>query len=148
MGLVKVVKSKENVYVVTMEDAAIASRLLEGNPWFVKGHVFTLKQWPLYCSMDDIEANWAIFWVQAYGIPRNLCTMKNSRQLGEKVGSVMEVENFEDVGFRGFLRIRVDLDTSNSLLPDFFVPYPVMGGRKIHLKYKGIRDFCFICGKL
>ncbi|VVA20610.1 PREDICTED: PRUPE_6G158100 [Prunus dulcis] len=67
MGLVKVVKSKENVYAVTMEDEAIASRLLEGNPWFVKGHVFTLKQWPLYCSTDNIEANRATFWIQAHG---------------------------------------------------------------------------------
>ncbi|KAL6289519.1 hypothetical protein ACE6H2_007029 [Prunus campanulata] len=79
MGLIKVVKSKENVYVVIVEDEAVANRLLEGDPWFVKRHAFTLKPWPLYCSIKDIEAKRAIFWVQAHGILRNLCTMKNAR---------------------------------------------------------------------
>ncbi|CAB4269197.1 unnamed protein product [Prunus armeniaca] len=60
----------------------------------------------------------------------------------------MEVENFEEVGFRGFLRIRVDLDTSKPLPPDFSIPYPAMGCLKIRLKYKGLEDFCLVCGRL
>lgn len=76
MGPVKVVKSNENVYVVTLEDEVVDIWLLEGNLWFVKGHVFTMKPWPLYCSIDDIEANQAIFWVQTHWIPRNLWVRK------------------------------------------------------------------------
>ncbi|KAL6289518.1 hypothetical protein ACE6H2_007028 [Prunus campanulata] len=60
----------------------------------------------------------------------------------------MEVENFEEVGFRGFLRMRVDLDTSKPLPLDFSISCPAMGHRKIRLKYEGLKDFCLVCGRL
>ncbi|KAI5354018.1 PREDICTED: LOC18784793 [Prunus dulcis] len=97
MGPVKVVKSKENVYVVTLEDEVVDSWLLE-DPWDTKEFV------------------------------------------GEKIRLVMKVENFEEVGFKGFLRMRVDFDTFKPLPPSFSMPCPVMGYRKIHLKYEGLKD--------
>lgn len=43
MGIVKVIKAKANVYPITVGDEAVARRLLDGNPWFVKGcFIFTI----------------------------------------------------------------------------------------------------------
>lgn len=44
MRNVRVVKSKERLYAITVEDEDVASRLISVNPWFVKGHTFTIKQ--------------------------------------------------------------------------------------------------------
>ncbi|CAL8172062.1 unnamed protein product [Prunus armeniaca] len=148
MGQVKVLKAKENVYSITVGDEAVASRLIDGSPWFIKGNPFTIKPWPLYHSLDDIVANRAVFWVQAHGIPRNFCTMKNARTLGERVGAVLEVENLETTGFRGFLRLKIDFDATKPLIPSFTMPCPTTGKRKIRLKYEGLKDYCRNCGRL
>ncbi|KAI5333955.1 PREDICTED: reverse mRNAase [Prunus dulcis] len=147
MGAVKVVKAKANVYSIIVGDEKVARRLVDGNPWFVKGHTFTTMLWPLYHSLDDIAADMAVYWVQAHGLPRNLCTSKNARVLGARVGAVMEVEDIDTAGFRGFIRIRVNLDASKPLSPGFTMPCPVKGKRLIRLRYEGLRDFCYSCGK-
>lgn len=44
MGAVKVTKAKEKVYAITVGEEAVARRLLEGNPWFIKGFTFNTGQ--------------------------------------------------------------------------------------------------------
>ncbi|CAB4313912.1 unnamed protein product [Prunus armeniaca] len=116
MGVIKVNKAKENVYSITVAEEEVASRILDGNPWFIKGYTFTVKLRPLYHSLDDIQNNTAIYWVQAHGLTRNLCTPKNARQLGSRIGAVMEVEDTDDAGFRGFLRMLIDMNISPRFL--------------------------------
>ncbi|CAL2269097.1 unnamed protein product [Prunus armeniaca] len=148
MGAVKVSKAKPNVFAITVGQEDVARRLIDGSPWFVKGYTLSVKSWPLYCSIDDIEANCAVFWVQAHGLPRNLCTAKNARALGSRIGYVLEVEDNVETGFKGFLRIRVDIDASKPIPSGFTTPCPITGKRVIRLKYEGLRDFCFRCGRL
>ncbi|CAL9006100.1 unnamed protein product [Prunus brigantina] len=138
----------DNVFAITVSDEEVARRLIDGNPWFIKGNPFTIKHWPLYQSLDDIVADRAIFWVQAHGIPRNLCTMKNARALGARVGDVLEIEDLNVTGFRGFLRMKLDLDATKPLIPGFNMPCPTTGTRRIRLKYEGLKDFCLRCGRL
>ncbi|KAM0971420.1 hypothetical protein ACFX13_019620 [Malus domestica] len=57
MGNVMVLKAKPNIYSIQVGDEKSASRILEGNPWFIKGALFTVKAWPLYQSLDEISAN-------------------------------------------------------------------------------------------
>lgn len=126
----------------------MARRLRDGNLWFIKGFTFTIKSWPLYHSLDDIIPDRAIFWVQAHGLPRNMCSPGNARKLGVRIGFVMEIEDTDEVGLRGFLRMRIDLDASKPLPPSFSMPFQVTGRRKIHLRYEGLKEFCMRCGRL
>lgn len=148
MGYVRVVKSKSNLYAITVEDEEVADRIMSGNPWLVKGHTLSVKQWPLHCSAEDIDTNRAIYWVQIHGLPRNLCTVGNGRTLGQRLGSVLEVEDPRETGFRGFLRVKVDFNASRPLQPGFTVPCVEKGKRLIRLKYEGLKDYCFKCGRL
>ncbi|CAN6585889.1 unnamed protein product [Malus baccata var. baccata] len=118
MGVVRVQKAKPNVYAITVGEAAVARQILEGNPWIIRDYTFSVKLWSTYHFLDDIEVDRAVFWIQAHGMPRNLCSIKNARCLGEKIRAVVEVED------------------------------PVEGSYKINLKYKGLRMFCYRCGKL
>ncbi|RXH85805.1 hypothetical protein DVH24_014400 [Malus domestica] len=74
MGVVRVLRAKENICASTVGEEEVARKLLEGNPWFVKDYTFFVKLWPSYHSLDDIEADRAIYWIQAHGIPRSHCT--------------------------------------------------------------------------
>ncbi|KAL6270054.1 hypothetical protein ACE6H2_026965 [Prunus campanulata] len=79
MGTIKVMWSKENVYSICVGDEAVARRLLDGNPWFIKGNIFTVKSWPIVlysgfkpmasqevCVRRELQGNWvlglALFW--------------------------------------------------------------------------------------
>ncbi|KAM1271324.1 hypothetical protein ACFX2J_032162 [Malus domestica] len=41
MGLVRVQRAKANVYAITVEDEAVARKILEGNPWFTRDYTFS-----------------------------------------------------------------------------------------------------------
>lgn len=121
--------------------------LIDGGPWNVKGFCFSVRSWPLYHSIDDIESNRATYWIQAHGIPREMLSMVNGRKLGTMLGSVIEVEDPARVGNRGFLRIRVDINTHKPLATFCSLPcYSVT--KKIRLKYELLKNFCYHCGRL
>ncbi|TQD84424.1 hypothetical protein C1H46_030007 [Malus baccata] len=79
MGVVRVLRAKENIYIIIVGEENVARKLLEGNPWFIKDYSFLVKLWPSYHFLDDIEADRVVYWIQAYGIPKNYYTMKNAR---------------------------------------------------------------------
>ncbi|CAN6573989.1 unnamed protein product [Malus baccata var. baccata] len=139
MGVVRVQKAKSN---------AVARWILEGNPWFIRDYTFSVKLWLTYHSLDDIKVDRVVFWIQAHGIPRNFCTVKNARSFGEKIGAVLEVEDHVEVGFKGFLRLRVDFDARRPFITCCSVPCPKRGSYTIILRYEGLRIFYYRCGKL
>lgn len=61
MGNIKICRAKENVYAIEVRNEKMAKRILEGNPLLIKGASFTIKLWPMYLSLYEIEANQAIF---------------------------------------------------------------------------------------
>lgn len=148
LGAICIFQVKPNVYSIQVGDESVAWRILDRNPWFVKGYTFSVKPWPIYHSLDVIDVNRATFWVQAHGIPRNRCTKKNTRYLGEKLGVVMEIEDPLQDGFMGFLRIKVDLDATKPIVTWVSMPCPIKGTRFIRLKYEGLQDFCPHCGRI
>lgn len=55
------------------------------------------------------------FWVQLREVPMYLSSFMNTQRLARKIGEVLEVEDLAHA--RGFLRVRVMVDTTNPLLP-------------------------------
>lgn len=56
MGVVRILKAKNNIYAITVGKEAVARKLLEGNPWFITDYTFFVKLWPSYHSLDDIQS--------------------------------------------------------------------------------------------
>ncbi|RXH75770.1 hypothetical protein DVH24_039469 [Malus domestica] len=136
MGNVMVSKAKPNIYSIQVGDEKSASRILEGNPWFIKGAPCTVKAWPLYQSLDEISAN------------RKFLHSEEARMLGEKIGVVPEIEDPVTAGFQGFLRIQVEIDATKPLLTSFIMPCPSTRSQTLRLWYEDLKDFCYNCGRL
>lgn len=115
--------------------------------WNVKGFCFSIRHWPLYQSIDDIEPNRATYWIHAHGIPREMLSIANGRKLGSLLGSVIDVEDPSLVGNRGFLRLRINFDAHKPLATSCFLPYRA-GTKKIRLQYELLKSFCHHCGRL
>ncbi|XP_062021138.1 uncharacterized protein LOC133737632 [Rosa rugosa] len=148
LGQIRIIRVKKNAYCITTGSEKLARKLLEESLWNIKGYCFSVRHWPKYHSLDDIATNRAIFWIQAHGIPLNQITVGNGRKLGNILGSVIECEDPLVAGNRGFLRIRVDFDTSKPLATFVQLPRPGSSPSKIRLKYENLKSFCFNCGRL
>lgn len=64
------------------------------------------------------------------------------------IGTVVEVEDPNRVGFRGFLRMRVEFDTRRPLATWIWLPKSNGSRSKIKLAYEDLKNFCYRCGRL
>lgn len=147
LGQIRITRAKKNIYSITVGCEKLARRLIDGCPWNVRGYGFSVRHWPLYHSLDDIEPIRATYWVHAHGIPGNQITVPNGRKLGSLLGSVLEVEDPLVVGNHGFLKLRIDLDARKPLPTSCRLPTSSIT-RKIRLQYENLKNFCFHCGRL
>lgn len=147
LGQIRIVRAKKNVYSIRVGSEQLARRLIDFGPWNVKGYCFSIRHWPLYHSLDDIEPTRATYWIQAHGIPREMLTLSNGRKLGTILGSVFEVEDPAVAGYRGFLRLRIDLDASKPLPTCCLLPCR-SSTKKIRLQFELLKNFCYRCGRL
>ena len=87
-------------------------------------------------------------WVQVYNLPTLWRTEENLRKIRSRVGVVLEVDLIGELGgmWRKFIRLRVEMDTSNPLIPSVFLPQPGKNELWIGLKYEKIVDIYYCCG--
>ena len=87
-------------------------------------------------------------WVQVHDLPTLWRTEENLRKIRSRVGVVLEVDLIGEPGgmWRKFIRLRVEMDTSNPLIPSVFLPQPGKNELWIGLKYEKIVDICYCCG--
>lgn len=146
-GQIRIMRAKKNVYTIRVGSEKLARRLIDYSPWNVRGFCFSIRLWPLYHSIDDLQPTRATYWIQAHGIPKEMLSIVNGRKLGNILGSVIEVEDPAMVGYRGFLRLRIDLNASKPL--PTFCQLPCHSGiRRIRLQYELLKNFCYKCGRL
>ncbi|KAL6284108.1 hypothetical protein ACE6H2_015037 [Prunus campanulata] len=88
------------------------------------------------------------YWIQAHGISMNLMTIGNATEIGEKLGTVVKVEDPWQKGPRAFLRIRVQLDSRLPIPLGFWLPRRESLDTWVEFKTERLSDFFFSCGRL
>ncbi|CAL9012274.1 unnamed protein product [Prunus brigantina] len=78
---------------------------------------FFIKRWPSELAIEEVDMMNLPFWVQIRSIPLNLCMEDNVEKLGNKIGEVLQYDNPNQA--RGYLRVRVLVNTRNHLPPGF-----------------------------
>ncbi|CAL9016473.1 unnamed protein product [Prunus brigantina] len=147
-GEAKIFYLKENLFTVVVQDEDMADQIINGGPWSVMGYCFNIHRWPSSMAIEELPLHKVAFWIQAHGIPLNLLTAGNALEIGEKLGEVIEVEDPWEKGSRGFLRMRVLVDSNNPLPQGFWLPRAEGQSTWVEFKYERLSDFCFNCGKL
>ncbi|XP_024195637.1 uncharacterized protein At4g02000-like [Rosa chinensis] len=113
------------------------------------GHTICTYLWPLDARLEDVPVHLLAIWVQAHGLPRGQMTLANAHTLGAVAGTVLNVENPNSVnGWRGFLRIRVNINTQNQVAPGVWIRCDSSPPLWIEFRYERISLLCYNCGRL
>lgn len=90
-------------------------------PWSVMGHLLVVQPLEAGKSESELEFQWSPFWVQAHGLPVAKLTRRNGEIIEQQIGKLIGGEAMHDglLLERSFLRMRVNVDTSN-LSPGVF----------------------------
>lgn len=75
---------------------------------------FSIKRWPNNLALEEIKMELVPFWMQIRGLPLNMCSETNAMRLSMEVSMFMEMENLDYA--RGFLRVKVKVDTTKPLV--------------------------------
>lgn len=111
---------------------------------------FNVVQWPPNSTFQDVATHLADYWVQITGLTREKMNNKNALLIGTEIGEVIELEDTSkiDVILRGFIRVKVRIDTVKPFPTGFWLPLNEYTNTRVEYGYEGLCDFCYRCGRL
>lgn len=138
-----------NKFSCTFEILENINRVLTACPWSIKGHIILRQKLSPELSMNELSFRFSPFWIQIHNIPLNRMNRENAEQFGNFIGTFLQVDKGTmEKKLRGYLRIQVKLDVTQSLKTDIFIKNEDESFRWLAFKYERLSDFCFNCGKL
>ncbi|KAL6283988.1 hypothetical protein ACE6H2_014917 [Prunus campanulata] len=93
-----VIKLEESLGFSSLESgpkligAIIADKVPNRGPWSVMGFCFPGQRWPSNLAIEEAPTHMVAYWIQVHGIPLNLMSTGNAREIGEKLGTVLELK--------------------------------------------------------
>ena len=132
---------KHNTFIITINGESTAAKIIDQVPWTVMKQNFSVKRWPHELALEEINMNIISFWIQIRGVPPYLGFEKNVRRLASKIGEVQAVEDPSKI--RGFLRVKLEVDTSNPLTTWCWLPRENNNESWIEFWYERVHDFCY-----
>ncbi|XP_048420938.1 uncharacterized protein LOC125473601 [Pyrus x bretschneideri] len=146
LGEVEIKWVRENVFIISVKDEHVASKILEQVPWAVMKKVFCVVKWPPELALEELELDAVPFWVQIRGIPLGLASIENVQRVTKEAGKFIAME---DPGHaRGFVRIRILVDTEKPLFKGCWIRRDSNKETWVEFRYERLQDFCYRCGRI
>lgn len=96
-----------------------------------------LQEWKSGVAIEEVSFDRITIWIQIYRLSREYMMMRNIKMIGDRLGTVVAVENpFADGLGRGFARVRVSLDIEKPLATHVKVNRVSGESCKLDLKYE------------
>lgn len=149
-GRTKIEMVGHNLFVASFSLATDKRIALEEGPWHYFQDLMILKETDTMQTPADVEFNEITMWVQCHNVPMACMEAGIIRRLGEKVGTVEEV----DVGEEGlclgkFARVRVTRRIDEPLIRCIPITQEHTDREVLAiLQYERLPQFCFRCGRI
>lgn len=145
---IRVDRLDKNIFMFHFNHEADLSNAFRRRPWSIRGGHLVLKQWNPSLAWQEIPFSTSTFWVQVHGLPELWKSPSNLRRLGEKVGSVIDLDLAGEGGgaWRKFIRIQVEVDLLRPLMPGIFLTRGKLPHLWVSFRYEKLADVCYQCG--
>ncbi|KAM2539748.1 hypothetical protein TB2_025010 [Malus domestica] len=137
---------RDNLYIISVPDESVATRILSQAPWAVMKQNFSVCRWPVELALEEVQVELLPFWVQIRGIPLGLTSERNVRRLVRDVGEFLELEDLSKA--RGFVRVHVVVNSKNPLVLGCWLSRGQDTETWVEFKYERLQDFCYRCGQI
>lgn len=134
----------ENRFLVEFDSEWLWRKAVHGGPWIFRGDVVIFVPYDGMQRFSEAKIESIAVWIRIYDIPVRMMSKRFVRALGEKVGRVLEVGE-ESLDYK---RVRVDFQLANALVPSVKKKVVGFGAMEFAIKYEGIPQFCFTCGRI
>lgn len=85
-------------------------------------------------------------WIRAYDHPLNRRNKETAKQLGDKIGEFLELDESNRLGWGEYLRFRVRLDVRDPLMRGTMIRNKQGKSQWVYFKYERLSNFCYYCG--
>lgn len=92
-------------------------KVMEKDPWFVKGNHVILKEWNSYIPFENVIFNETFFWIQAHSLPPKCINLKNVEAMGNVASRFLGTDLSSNPirKWKKFLRIRVSINVQHDV---------------------------------
>lgn len=123
-------------------------QILELSPWSVHGHCLNLKLCPAHIPVAEIDFNRVQMWAQVHGLSLEMFNRQNALSIGATIGRCIRVKETQIMMQRTFLRLLVDVDMAEPLLPGFKWVDSRRHEKWATVRYERLIDLCYGCGRI
>ncbi|XP_030936437.1 uncharacterized protein LOC115961633 [Quercus lobata] len=138
-----------NLFQFKFQSEYDLERILRGGPWTFDNQLLMLTRWKSGMSANNVVLEHASLWVQIWGVPFNMMSPSVAREVGNKMGTVEDVERRRRMDEQNFfLRVWVALPISKPLRRGGFLQGSYGKRHWVTYKYERMPLFCHYCGFL
>lgn len=106
-----------NKYLIEFQSKKDLDRVINGRPWSFDRWLLCIQPFNGSMSINEVSFNKEEFWIQAYNLHFDCMNQEVGIQIGNSLGRFIKVYVDErGIGWGKFLRIRVELDITKTLL--------------------------------
>ena len=121
----------------------------KSGPWNFDNNLLLLCRWKKGLTSKNISFSSSPFWVQIWGLPFENMTEAIGKEIGGKIGRVLEVDKRAmQAELAKYLRVRVEVPIDKSLRRGCFVKSEEGERVWVDFRYERLPSFCYICGFL
>ena len=144
---VKIESVGNNIFMFKFAEEADKKRVLKGGPWHFDRALIVLAEPRGIGEVAKQSFTHTSFWVQIRNVPLACMDKDFLRELGEKLGSVEEVQTDDNGDCIGeYARIRVSINITQSLERILFLKQEGETDIPMPVVYERLPDFCYCCG--
>ena len=81
-----------NLFQFKFQSEYEIDRILRGGPWTFDNQLLMLTRWRKGMSANNVVLEHASLWVQIWGVPFDMMSPKVAKEIGKKMGEVVDVE--------------------------------------------------------
>ncbi|XP_057746431.1 uncharacterized protein LOC130965690 [Arachis stenosperma] len=142
-GKIHVIDMNRDYFLVHFSDEEYYNHALMEGPWMVAGHYLIVQRWRPFFLSGSTEARKIAAWIRIPNLPIELYNHRFLWRVGSAIGHMLKIDRTTSIHSRGkFARICVEIDLTKQLVPRISVL-----GCELHLKYEGLYQICFSCGR-
>lgn len=135
------------VFIFQFFSLADKQKVMEDGLWTFDGAPLILKEVEEGIQPSELVFDTVRIWVKAEDVPLNKRTKAMAVTIAKSLGSFVEYDENDPIGWSKYMRFRVDLRLDKPLRRGMRIGVQ-QGSKWIKLKYEKLIDFCFACGLL